>query len=153
MGVYADIRAAAYNRRDIAIHEAGHIVAARHFEMDAFGKIWPVENSQANEWAGIALAPGVEKLPHYARRMIGLAGAAAVVIMRRFPVDKQFAMVKIRLSPADWKMIGMVSGQRSNQDVIREALNDTFAILARERRALIAMSRQIIVDSRCCCRA
>jgi hypothetical protein len=109
MGV--SVRRAAFHRRFLAVHEAGHVIAAQHFGAPGFGMIW----QDAEHWDGCAIIPTVNALPGDQRRV---------------------------------KLIGLVTG-RSNIAVLREALAFTLAMLARERPALIAMSRQIISESRC----
>ena len=138
----AGSKAAARDRRWTAIHEAGHVIAAQHFGAEAFGMIW----FEDGHWRGAADIPTIDAMPADQRRAIGLAGAAALVLWLGIPADRFFSM-NVGMSVSDWKLVGLVTG-RSNIAVLREALAFTLAMLARERPALIAMSRQIIVESR-----
>lgn len=134
----AGIRGYARDRRWVAIHEAGHVLAARHFGADAWGVIWPVEG----RWTGCTEIPTVDIMPADQRRVIGLAGSAALIAWLGAPPGLFFSM-NVGMSASDWALVGLVPVA-----VLRESLVSTLAMLARERPALVAASRQIIVESR-----
>jgi hypothetical protein len=137
-----DIRVAALNRRLVAVHEGGHVIAAQHFGTEAFGMIWP----EGDYWEGVAVIPAVDAMPADQRRVIGIAGAAATMLWLDIPADRFFSE-RLGLSARDWELIGVVPG-RSNIEMLRESLAFTLDLLKRERPALIALSRQIISESR-----
>lgn len=131
-------RAAARDRRWVAIHEAGHVIAAQHFGVDAFATIWSV----GDRWTGGADIPTIDAMPADQRRVIGLAGGAALMVWLSIPADRFFSM-NVGVSASDWKLIGCVPIA-----TLSDALASTIAMLARERKALLETSRQIIVESR-----
>jgi|tagenome__1003787_1003787.scaffolds.fasta_scaffold20939244_4 hypothetical protein len=136
------VRAAAFDRRVVAVHEGGHVIAAQHFGAEAFGMIW----FEGGCWRGSADIPGVDEMPPDQRRVIGVAGAAALMTWLNIPAEAFFSN-RLGVSASDWKLIGVVPG-RSNIVVLRESLAFTLDLLKRERPALIAMSRQIISESK-----
>lgn len=135
-----NFRLLALGRRWIAVHEAGHVIAAQQFGAKATGRIW----FKGGCWRGLANIPDVDEMPADQRRIIGLAGAAALMVWLGLAPDRFFS-VNVGMSASDWKLVGVVTG-RSNVAVIRESLISTMAMFDRE--ALQAVSRRIIVESR-----
>jgi hypothetical protein len=133
-------RIAALNRRLVAVHEGGHVIAAQHFGAEAFGMIWP----EGDYWEGVAAIPTANALPTDQRRVIGIAGAAATMLWLGIPADRFFSD-RLGLSAMDWELIG---ADRCDIRGVRESLAFTLDLLKRERPALIALSRQIIAESR-----
>lgn len=138
----AGIRAYTRDRRWIAVHEAGHVIAARQFGADAFGMIWSV----GDHWEGGTDIPTIDAMPADQRRVIGLAGAAALMLWLGIPAERFFSM-NVGMSVSDWKLIGLVTG-RSNVAVLRDALAFALALLGRERMALLTTARALIIGSR-----
>lgn len=100
--------------------------------------IWP----EGDRWTGCAEIPTLDGMPADQRRVIGLAGGAALMVWLGIPAESFFSL-NVGVSVSDWKFIGRAPGA-----VLRESLAFTLAMLARERKALLGASRQIIVESR-----
>jgi hypothetical protein len=138
-----EARRLALNRRLSAIHEAGHVVTAHSYDVESFGIIWP----DGDCWDGCAIMPGVWDLPAARRRVVGIAGCAANMMWLGIPVDQFFTMPIQPVSDTDWKLIGRVAG-RDNMTVLSEALALAIAKLERDWTNLLAVTRQIIAESR-----
>lgn len=134
------MRAYALNRRLVAVHEAGHVIIAHHFGVEGFGMIW----REREYWDGASFIPTVWDLPADQRRIVGIAGAAATLLWLKIPAH-QFFSTKLA-SRSDWELISRVRGR--NGAMIREAVDSALAMLDLERKALLAMARQIIIESR-----
>jgi hypothetical protein len=148
------LRDLAWNRRNSAIHEAGHVVVSRSYGLKSTGYIWPNENPnpQPDEtlFFGIAHLPGVENLPREARRTIALAGAAAQMTWMRLPADQFYSNTRWLVSKSDWRDIGIVTGQ-SNTAVLSETLKSLMASMKRGTNGwtdLMREARQIIITSK-----
>jgi hypothetical protein len=71
---------AARDRRMAAIHEAGHMVAARRRRVEAYAIIWPNDTGDPfiKTWLGrAAFGRGVDRASDGTHRFIGVAGAVA----------------------------------------------------------------------------
>lgn len=150
-----DVRMFVRHRRILAIHEAGHVIAARIYGIDSSARIWPAAPSNGAPtagmeralWAGVArMPPSFDKLPRDARRIIGLAGAAAVMLHLKMPPDVT-SLVKFMSKP-DWKLTGVVPGRYAFYDALRPTLAFTMSYLNRRRPELLALARELIVESR-----
>jgi hypothetical protein len=144
-------RLSASCRRLAAVHEAGHAIAAASFGLAAKSVcIWPVENPSPgqNPWKGEVYFPGIEKQPPDARRVIGIAGAAAEALWLKILPDDVLTMTKGFISESDWQIIGRVAGGPSNIKLLSLALKEATAILQRERKFLLELSRRLIIESR-----
>jgi hypothetical protein len=144
-------RLSAYCRRQAAVHEAGHAIAAENFGLIVeIVRIWPVENPAPgqNLWRGEVYFPGIEKQPPDARRVIGIAGAAAEALWLKILPDDVLTMTKGFISESDWQIIGRVAGGPSNIKLLSRALKEATAILKRERKFLLELSRRLMIESR-----
>jgi hypothetical protein len=144
-------RLSAYCRRQAAVHEAGHAIAAARFGLMAETvRIWPVENPQPGQtlWQGEVYFPGIEKQPVDARRVIGIAGAAAEALWLKILPEDVLTMTKGFISESDWQIIGRVAGGPSNIKLLSLALKEATAIIERERKFLLELSRRLIIESR-----
>jgi hypothetical protein len=135
-------RAAARDRRWVAVHEAGHVIAARHFGAEGFGMIW----REGDRWKGCADIPTIDAMPADQRRVIGLAGAAALMTWLGIPADRFFS-INVGVSTNDWELIGCAAG-RPDRRTHSAALGETLTLLAHERKALLTTAGQLIVESR-----
>jgi hypothetical protein len=100
------------------------------------GKIW----FESGHWRGAADIPDVDAFPTDQRRVIGLAGAAGLMVWLGIPADRFFDM-NVGVSTSDWKLVGVVPVA-----VTRQALVAAMEMLDRE--ILRALSRRMIVESR-----
>jgi hypothetical protein len=108
-------RVLAYDRRDVAMHEAGHIVAARHLGLQAEGSIYSAPASDdpyAGTWDGHTY---FGPLPTPAqKRKIAVAGTIAQRAFRR-EWDYDWWLISEDdeadlLSPTDWRNAGREPG-------------------------------------------
>lgn len=112
-------RQLAYDRRCLALHEAGHITAARHRGVEAEGKIWSRHAGDpfsGKTWAGETTftAPRHLFTPD-TRRQIAVAGALAEFHDEKWfdPLDRgtwEEEPEKIMSLP-DWDYAGYVPGE------------------------------------------
>jgi hypothetical protein len=131
------------HRRLCAIHEAGHIIAARSFGIDAKGMIW----ARRKTWSGLVKLPQRDELPDEAWRVIGLAGAVANMLWLEIPVKRFFWDLPQFMSRADWRLVTTKAGPRKVAtyagDVAKAA-----RLLERERPALLSLARVFIRESK-----
>lgn len=100
--------------------------------------IWPVDG----RWTGCTDIPTVDTMPADQRRVIGLAGGAALITWLGVPADR-FLSMNVGMSATDWRLVGLAPVA-----VLRESLAFTLTMLARERPTLLAAARKIVVESR-----
>lgn len=139
------------HRRLAAIHEASHVLVGRIYGIDGFARIRPARPSDESIpagmvpslWDGVAITPGSHKLPRDAQRIIGIAGAVGVMQEIGRPAD--VSVLVDFMSQTDWKMTGVVP---SNCGALGPVLMFTTNYLKRRRSELLALARQLIVESR-----
>jgi hypothetical protein len=142
-------RLSASCRRLAAVHEAGHAIAAARFGVIAQNiRIWPGENPAPEQWGGEIYLLGIKNQPADVRRVIGAAGAAAAALWLKILPDDVLTRTKEFISESDWQIIGLVAGGPSNIKLLSLAFKEATAILERERKFLLELSRQIIIESR-----
>lgn len=111
----------AANRRQAAVHEAGHTVLWHAFGFDSQGYIWPRED---DDWVGMVGPHDRDAwydLGPVQRRMLGVAGAIAQQVwVTRYPTDfctdDMSAGWEILVSPDDWRCGSLVFGNPEDPD-------------------------------------
>ena len=136
----------ARDRRGAAVHEAGHVVIARHFGCRiASAWIIPADDPAPNErtWIGRAQYQGVPADPAK-RRMIGLAGEVAEHLWRGGVIE-DFSPDDA-MSDSDWRCAGYEP--HCVDDALEEAAHDVSELLAMLWAELIREARRLIVEAR-----
>lgn len=116
MRLTSPARIEAWDRRKAAVHEAGHVVVARHLGMYASHAIlWKNQRPAADDklWLGRAfIGPRMESLAPDQVRMIAVAGAVAEEVWSHGTMDcpEDFFMWPEAMSAADWAMAGYEPG-------------------------------------------
>lgn len=114
-----ELRIAVMDRRNVAMHEAGHLIIGRFLDMPVTHSwIFPVRNPGPDDrtWGGstrycLATLQGKSAVE---RRMFAVAGSVAEVCWHRDGVDFEFWQDELAMSPTDWEMSGCVPGDVDN---------------------------------------
>ena len=149
-------RVSARDRRDAAMHEAGHIVMARLFGLrDVFGHIYPRWEVGPNEtsWSGETNYQAMRQLRPLERRMIAFAGAIAEYSWRREDIGPLFWEPNLSpMSPSDWHLAQCVPGELDRDDNACEAIRRVAVLLDWNRGKLwdelCKTARDLIVEER-----
>ena len=147
------IRTIARHRRLAAVHEAGHIVIARHSGVHVHrARIWPVDVDDLDSqwaWSGQVQTIGLDRAPAEVRCMIGVAGAVAEMSWHGEEIDTSDGWAlgdALGLSSSDWSIADCDPGRRFDWPVLR-AIEKTADLLRRGGplwAALIAASNSLI---------
>jgi hypothetical protein len=140
-------RRVARDRRMAAVHEAGHVVVARRFDLEILSA-WIVPNDAGPEertWRGGVLIKKAGA-PEMVCRMVGCAGAVAEWLwggnwIEDFYLDG--------MSEADWLIAGCAEG--CPDDALMDAVQQVGKLFERcgaGWQELVAEARRLIVDSR-----
>jgi hypothetical protein len=143
----------AYDRRNAAVHEAGHTVIGIHIGLLPLPQAWiePVANPQADEksWVGRTLFAQVPRSKR-GRRMFAVAGSVAEAIWRGGDlVDTDCWYDPLQMSPSDWQLAECEPGSPDRACLF--AIEEVAKLLARTgrlRSALVRQARRLIEDSR-----
>jgi hypothetical protein len=147
-------RLSARDRRCAAVHEAGHLVVARHLGVIAFGaEIRKIEAQgiDEKEWIGSVRCQtgGIDPSK---RRMVAVAGIVAEACWDQLAFDDfyNFEFFSEGMSESDWEMSGCVPSERSEH--LGDAMEQAFELLNSETgklwNALLLEARRLIVRSR-----
>jgi hypothetical protein len=144
-------RIIARDRRDAAVHEAGHVVVARQFGCEiASAWIIPVDNPGPDEttWTGrVQIKPPADPL---ARRMVGVAGEVAEHLWASGWIED---FCPYAMSEGDRRLAGWDSEEPDDAliDALLDAAAEVGRLLSRDGpqwQTLIAETRRLIVQSR-----
>jgi hypothetical protein len=150
-------RISAIQRREAAIHEAGHVVIGRHVGrqldcLDPVARIIRNDSGDLDErvWWGVTQFYNIERLNSLERRMIACAGAAAVSIWRgrEFHLD-QWENPDFMGALTDWILAECKPGQPGKLCGI--ATDRLRRLLSKKRRLwkdLVLHARQLIIEAR-----
>jgi hypothetical protein len=144
-------RVEARDRRLSAIHEAAHVVIARHVGMPAAAWIyrWPTDDPMREKtWGGKTILGGKPSRPQ--RAMISVAGAVAEYVW-----DSELDFLRDEgelvwwepeiMSDTDWRLAGCAPGEPNAK--FMGAVDKVIDLLAGPLRAdLYAEARRLIVD-------
>jgi hypothetical protein len=134
-------RAQARDRRHAAVHEASHIIVARHFGCEV--------TSAERSWAGRMQWTGFNRISIQARRMIGVAGAVADHLWFGGWIE-DFLRDASSMSASDYE----VADYRPNEwgDALMEAAADVGELLRRDGSnwysLIMAEARRLIMEAR-----
>jgi hypothetical protein len=148
-------RVSARDRRHAAVHEAGHVVVARHLGIMTvqveIRKIEPQDFTD-KEWVGSVqcLTEGVVASK---RKVVAVAGLVAEACWDGEKFDDLYDALELNpeeMSQSDWDLSGCLSGEPSKQ--FWDAMEQAFELLNRETgklwNALFVEARGLIVRSR-----
>jgi hypothetical protein len=151
----ARYRQSAKDRRHAAIHEAGHVVMARHLEVHItrveIHKVEP-EDSTEKEWIGSFqfLTEGVDANKV---SLVAVAGIVAEACWTRETFEDlcdDLEWDPAQMSQSDWDLSGFCADEPSEE--FRDALEQSFRLLNRETGklwgALLKEARRLIVRNR-----
>jgi hypothetical protein len=163
-GFVINARILAKDRRNAAVHEAGHIVIAEHQGIYPEGA-YITPNLDGNKfdtfWTGRVFYLGIEEIPKRKRMMIACAGALSEDIWRNPYDDFDYKLYEDWtevMSPTDWELSGCnpdSSGLDDPKSPFFKAAHETFKLLKgplhnnviKECRWLINNSRKDIEAS------
>jgi hypothetical protein len=145
----------ARDRRHAAVHEAGHVVVARHLGLMSFNaeirKIEPQDLSE-KEWVG-SVRCQTEGVAASKRKMVAVAGLVAEACWNGedfYDLSEFFDLNPEGMSRSDWDLSGCLYSEPSEQ--LLDAMEQVFELLNRERgdlwNALLVEARSLIVRSR-----
>jgi hypothetical protein len=160
-------RAEARDRRQSAMHEAGHLVVALHFGVPAHAEIWRIGDPTLDErsWTGQTQMCRYEvrsdrrgrlrsrriRVTPATKRKIGVAGIIAEAVWQDDLTSPEDLLCDpAAMSPTDWKMAGGAPDEDVGWRIIRAA-EEVFGLLARGGPLwgeLVTAARQLIVDAR-----
>ena len=148
------IRIWARDRRLAAVHEAGHVVIARMFSINADAYIRPVLGNVDVEcektWIGQTLYNRRDLRSRRKNAMFGVAGAVAALCWRGEFIDDEYLSDEAEMmSESDWEGTGCVPGLPDENCL--EAIYAVAAVLERggsHWNDLVSVSRNLIIDSR-----
>jgi hypothetical protein len=144
-------RILARDRRQAAVHEAGHVVVARRLGL-RISSAWIVLNegeAAADEltWSGRVQIESVHGVDQLSRRMVGVAGAVAEYLWRGRWIEDFFP--EGNMSESDWHLAGCNPDEPD--DAIMDAIGEVGRLFEHDGfwwQELIAESRRLIVASR-----
>jgi hypothetical protein len=155
------VRIAARDRRNTAIHEAGHVTIGRHVGLKAVSA-WLEETSNPGPydklWVGKMryLSPTIfgGKLPRKKLALVAVAGAVADCCWQKYTFedsyDDDFWLDEDAMSESDWLGCGCDPGNPTRQ--LFKTIETVFSLLDREAGALwpalLSESRRLIEGSR-----
>jgi hypothetical protein len=146
-------RISAWDRRKVAIHEAGHIVMGARFGWGPVGWIFRNPNvrdiKEEKSWLGKTTFFGSPALSPLELRMVACAGAASECCWRGEEVDPDDWTEPDMMSATDWEMAGCEPGEID--DLCVEAIDRLGPLLSRDGPLwgdLLSHARQLIVGSR-----
>jgi hypothetical protein len=147
----------ASERREAAIHEAGHVVVGRHIGRpllcpDPVAKIYRNESgdpSSERTWWGKTDFFNIERLNPVELRTIACAGAAAMCRWRGERLDADLWTNPYFMSPTDWQMAGCNPGEPDG--LCRVAIIRLRRLLSGKGplwHGVLRHARQLIIDAR-----
>lgn len=143
-------RIAARDRRHAAIHEAGHVVMARHVGIECRGCSIvpsPPDDDLGKLWTG--KTHFVSKPDDNAMRMIAVAGAVAEAVWKGEQFEPDDWYEPEQMSESDWSWAGSEPGNPS--DVTMRAVQEAFDLFEPSRQVwaeVLETARGLIVESR-----
>jgi hypothetical protein len=149
-------RAYARDRRRVAIHEAGHFVAARLIGItSARAQIFPVHTDswQTNKTWVVNMQIALEdrqRLNRRTCRLLAVAGSVAELCWDREYVDVYYWEVPDRMSETDWLMAGCLPGEpdKACLSAIRRAAELFDATKGSQWTELCQTARKLIQNSK-----
>ena len=145
-------RTIALDRRLAAVHEAGHIVVARRFDLSPdIARIRRAESPrrEGRAWIGRVRFPGLDQLSPLERRMLGCAGAMAELSWQRAEIHADYWIEADHMSESDWHLAGCPFAEPD--DICLEAIEELEYLLSENGPLwgdLLRQARQLIVDAR-----
>lgn len=149
-------QSSARERRHAAVHEAGHVVVARHLGLrilEAGIRKNDLQELDEKEWIG-SVQCQMEGVAARKRRMVAVAGVVAEACWEGeeycHGVYEFFDTNPEKMSPSDWDFSGCLCGKPSEQ--LFDAMKQVFELLNSGTgglwNALLVEARRLIVQSR-----
>jgi hypothetical protein len=142
-------RIAARDRRNAAVHEAGHIVVAR-WARAGVASAWIIQNdglaADEKAWAGRVQIISVSDVNPHRRRMIGVAGAVAEHLWCDGWIEDFWPD---GMSDSDWRLAGC--GPDEYDDALWHAIHSVGRMFRADGPvwpAVLREARRLIVNSR-----
>ena len=146
-------RLEAIDRRQTAVHEAGHVVIARELQIPHMGATLlccpDSDPTEEGRWSGFTKAQ-LDGLPRPKKAMFGVAGRVAEACWQRRALEEIYWEDPDIMSPSDWEAVACEPG--GPNDCLEEAAKQVFDLLNRESGrlwpSLIRQARWLILRYR-----